>query len=115
SPKLIWLNCMAEWRAPLSEWSTIPVRVGECGLNGEVGQIRTAGLTFYPITDAGLNIEPFLLSVENLSLKKVFELLQRPGLNRVLSQFGILSGEVQVESFNQMEFTGTLKDVEVAF
>jgi hypothetical protein len=88
-----------------------PLTISPCEISGQVGKVRVEKAT----REANGIWQPFLVRAENVELGKVLETFQFHGAPGVFSEYGKLSGEVDVQNANEFSFHGSSNGMVVRF
>jgi len=111
-PERFWISCQGNYRGSLSKLKQEPISISSCVVEGDVGHISIENLKIVPWEQ---KIEPFKISIQKLSLKKLAEALRRTGPDGILTKFGEVSGLIEVQSPQDVVFKGELKNLELFF
>lgn len=112
-PKYLWLTCALKYSGKILDLETHPLALEPCTLDGDIGNIAVDRGQLYPWRKPPF--DPFKLKLKDLDLQKLLAMFQRSGLSGILSRYGLIDGELQVETPEQMKFTGKIRQLEMAF
>lgn len=113
-PKLVWLSCLSRLSGRIEEWRESSLDIQNCSLIGDVGEVVAERIQLNPWSN-GVGWKPFTIEVKDLALKKLIHSLGRIGPSGVLSDFGRIAGKLEVTSFEEMKFTGQIRNLEAMF
>lgn len=113
--KRVWLNCEVVQGGSFQAFSSvreIPLRVGVCGLDGELGRINIEPQVFY-LNEPHLRNGSLALRVSKLSVDSLMGILGQSKVPVTFSTLGLWTGKIEAESLSQMNWEGELEGVKL--
>lgn len=111
NPQFLWFNCKSDWS--WSPHNIFAVQLNSCELYGDIGRILLNG----KVTGDGQKSQPenLTLDFEKVSLQKLIKSFNKIGPTGVLRQFGEIGGKVEIRGWQDLEYKGQLKNLELKF
>lgn len=113
-PRLLWLTCELDHEGVWPEWKTLPIKITNCRLEGEGGQIIIAKQEAWP-WEKDFFKSPVVAQVNNVSLRMILDLIDRAGLPAVIPELGRWTGTVEFLNKNNWSIQGLLSGMEIVF
>lgn len=113
NPKSTWLTCRVSTQAAWNLMHKAPLNFDHCSISGALGTIRVEDLAL--TVGEFERFTPFKLVVENLDVKQLMQSLGREGLSGISSEYGSLSGFVDVKGPKDLIWKGRLSDAVLHF
>ncbi len=113
NPRSTWFSCRVKAASSWTELKKTILDFDDCSISGGLGMVRVEDLKV-PM-DAIEKFSPFRMVVEKLDVQHVLQSLGRTGLSGVLSEFGWLSGTLDIKNANELSWQGQLKDTVLFF
>lgn len=111
-PKFLWLDCSLRIAGPFQGlFNSSPLYLDNCSIEGSGSHIVLEKAVRHP--DG--NWEPFLVRMQEVDLNRVAELFAQAGPRRYLSDFGRLSGELDIRHPNDAQFAGSIDGAVIDF
>lgn len=113
APKSTWFTCRVK---SVSAWAQIKSALldfDNCSISGSLGTVQLEDLKFR--ADAIEKFSPFRVVVEKLDLRQLTQSLGHEGLSGVLTEFGWLSGNLDIKGLHDLSWKGQLNDAVLQF
>ncbi len=111
-PRFLWLSCQANVAGPLAQlFRKNPLEIQNCEVEGDVGQLQI----LHAKRHADGIWEPFHLGILKLDIREVFKAFNKEGPRGILTNFGVLKGDLDFQSRTEQTFVGTLTGLEFLF
>ncbi|MES2963312.1 MAG: hypothetical protein V4760_05435 [Bdellovibrionota bacterium] len=111
-PRFLWLDCGAKIKGPFQGlFNKSPFLIENCSIEGDGTKIEIARALRHP--DG--NWEPLGVSVKKLDLNKLFRTLGLSGPEGIASDFGNLTGEIELRGPDDATFAGRLENAKLSF
>ncbi|MGE0762176.1 MAG: hypothetical protein AB7N80_02745 [Bdellovibrionales bacterium] len=115
SLKRSWLAGQGRWQGRLLVPQPVSlIYADHLKLSGDAGSVQVQGLDLSP-QEHTLAFKPFIIRLDHFSLRYLIEALGRKGYTGVISDFGQLSGDLQVDSPKQVAFRGEIENMVINF
>jgi hypothetical protein len=112
NPKFLWFNCAVDIKGPFQGlFDSSPMRLSSCMVEGGGSRLAVAKATRLP----NGSWEPFDVDLQTLDIRRVLETFGLQGPDGVASNFGRLSGLLEVRGSDEAHFNGALEGVDLRF
>ncbi|HVK62041.1 MAG TPA: hypothetical protein VM432_10840, partial [Bdellovibrionales bacterium] len=111
-PKSLWFDCSARIAGPFQQiLDHAPLNLENCRVKGDGAQIDVARATRHP---SGI-WDPFSITLTRVRISKILETLNAKPGDAVMTDFGRLSGMIELKSPDEAHFKGNLEGARIAF
>ena len=111
-PRFMWMNCRAKVRGRFQGLlNENPLTLEDCEIVGQGARIHVALAT----RQANGKWDPLKLEMKNVDLRRIFDTFQWQGPEGVFSEYGRLTGVVDVPSAGTGSFDGAIEDALIRF
>lgn len=111
-PKFLWLDCTAsikgKFQGLLREQ---PLFFEGCSIDGNGGKIRVESAVRHP----NGSFDPFRVAFQNVDLRKMVETFGAKGPDGIATDFGRVTGALEVKSAQEAKFDGVFEGAQVRF
>jgi hypothetical protein len=112
TPRFLWLGCSAHLSGRFQGiFQHEPLHLENCVIQGSGGEIKLAAAERRP---SGI-WSPFEVQINNLDLRSVAQMFHLRGPDGIASDFGQLTGTLDVKSANEARFSGLLLGSQMHF
>jgi len=113
APKSTWLTCHIGTQTSWTLLNQSLLNFDQCLINGSLGTVHVEDLKLR----AGeiSKVSPFRLIVEKLDVRHLLQSIGREGLSGVSTEFGWLTGAIDVNSWSDFSWKGKLNDAVLHF
>lgn len=113
-PKRTWLTGKLNLEQIWEPENRFTVDAENIKLSGEPGEVVLPSLHLESKQEV-LSVSPFAVEFKKFSLHHLLTFIGRRGYRGVIKNFGLLSGKLSVASQQEMNFSGEINDLELAF
>ena len=111
--RLLWFSCSINATGDVNERKKLTLNAQNCGVSGEAGRIQSDKFQIMPFAEK--KVEPFSVIIDKFSLKYLVELMGGKALSGLLTDSGKVSGVLNVDSHESLNFVGDVSDLEIMF
>lgn len=113
APKSTWLSCHIGTQTTWTSLNQATLNFDQCAVSGSLGTIQVEDLKMRVGEIA--RTSPFRLIVEKLDVRHLLQSIGREGLSGVSTEFGWLTGAIDVNSWSDFSWKGKLNDAVLHF
>ena len=112
APRFFWLGCSLALKTTVARLSTgVPITLEHCSIDGNDSTVQVESAERH----ANGSWKPFTVEIRDLDLKRVLEAFAAKGPDGVASDFGKITGVLEVRAPDQASFSGALIGAQVHF